>query len=121
MHYVICPVCCVAVIPECMYALFFSHFYNGLWEVKSFFANVVLYTVSLELYVTLCVHVLHVPGIHNQQVFCSLCQVTSGVIMLLPSRLTKSNKDISNKGYVERMCVLSQMSRCSFEISVQIL
>lgn len=104
LSYMICPLCCVDVIPECMCSLFFHIFI--MHYGKCFSANVVFYTVSLESYVAPCVHVLHVPGVHNQQVFCSLCQVTSGVIMLLPSRLTKSDKDISNKGYVEGMCAV---------------
>ena len=35
-----------------------------------------------------------------------------GVFMLLPSRLAKSDKDITNKGHVERLCVIFLFRCC---------
>lgn len=57
--------------------------------------STVFYTVLPEC---TCVQVLHVPSIHSPKCFCSMCEVASGFIMLLPSRRTHQGQEHLNKG-----------------------
>lgn len=92
-------VCALYFFPGCMMGQI--HFFimdDGKWSLpvlslRQLFS--ILYSLSC---VSPCVQVLHVPSIHSLKCFCSLCEVTGGFIMLLPSRRTHQGQEHLNKG-----------------------